>query len=237
MPSDYKIGIDIGGTHIRFVLVKGQRLVKKMIIDTPRKFTDFNNALNNTVWKLTSNGKHKINFVGFAVAGVVNNYTSDYCTNVPYLNGYDFAKALGFSDARHMSVDNDARSALWYELGNANYKKGIVLMITIGTGIGRALAEAGKVMTIKDFEWAEKWEQDYQKLQRNKELAQYLAYKLWPILVKYQPSKIIFGGGVVGKRPELPKEIYKCWQDVGYDGKVYKSKANDYAGALGAAIL
>ncbi len=236
MVSEYKIGIDIGGTKIRLVLIKGKRLVNKLTIETPKKLKDFNQALNAGVWKLTGNGKHKIFFVGFAVAGVINNSVVDYSQNIVYLNGYNFAQALGFKDGRHMSVDNDARAALWYELKNSSFKKGIVLMLTIGTGIGRALAEAGQVKTIKDFEWPEKWEPDYQKLQRSKELAPYLAYKLWPIIKKYQPRRIIFGGGVVSKRSDLVKEITKYWKQVGYEGKVYKARPNDYAGALGAVL-
>lgn len=237
MAVDYKIGIDIGGTHIRFVLVRSHKLIKKLIIKTPRKLKDFNNALNSGVWKITSSGQHKISYVGFSVAGVVSNYTVDFCTNAPYLNGYNFAEALGFSDSRHMSVDNDARSALWYELQNTKYKKGIILMITLGTGVGRALSQNGQVQLIKDFEWAEKWESEYQKIQRRKELGQYLSYKLWELITKYQPRMVIFGGGVVGKRKGLIKEIAQSWRVAGYDGQVCQSKSNDFAGALGAALL
>lgn len=236
MTAGYRIGIDIGGSNIRFVLVKGKKVVKKNIIATPKKFKEFNSILNKTVLGLTSNGKNKIDFLGVAVAGVVHDYMVDYCTNVPYLNGYDFAKAVGFSDPRRMTVDNDARSALWCELRNNRYKKGIVLMLTIGTGIGRAISESGEVKVIKDFEWAEKWERYYQKIQRTKELGVYLAYKLWPLLQKYKPSKIIIGGGVTGKRPELIKDMTKTWREVGYEGNVYKSKSNDFAGAIGAAL-
>ena len=39
---------------------------------------------------------------------------------------------------------------------------------TVGTGIGRAFAENGKVKKIKKFEYPEKWEKQYQKIRDKK---------------------------------------------------------------------
>lgn len=188
------LGLDIGGTKIR--AISGRKFLE---FDTPEDKREFIKILK----KFSSAEK-----VGIAVAGVVKGTKIKTSPNIKYLKNFDFKKIFPKAVLR---VDNDARFFLRERIRKFGARR--VLAFTIGTGIGRAYAEKGKVKKIKKFEYPEKWEREYQKIRDRKDyekLAKFLGKKFSVLIKKYKPEAVVLGGGVLKKRgfyPKLKKEL------------------------------
>src|SRR3989304_2590142 len=97
------------------------------------------------VVKKFAKGDIKIKNIDVGAAGIIGKNKIIFSPNIPYLKNFDFRGVFpGFS----VKIDNDARVFLRDEL-KAGGKDKIVMAFTIGTGIGRAFAENGKVEKIK----------------------------------------------------------------------------------------
>lgn len=228
------IGFDIGGTHIAAVAISDKRIIKKTILNTPKSKPALVLIIKKIAQKFGDGESDKI---GIAVAGITSGTVLKKAPNIPYLNNFDFGKI--FPKPYIIRVDNDARSFLRANLFDKPEKTSIAF--TIGTGIGRAYADKGKVKTIKKFEYPEKWEKQYQKVRSTKstgELAEYLGTKLSAIVKYYNPEQIIIGGGVVrgrGKKFVLMLKKYFRLNRVNVPVKIAPRKA--FAGAFGSALI
>ncbi|OGF66461.1 hypothetical protein A3I27_01655 [Candidatus Giovannonibacteria bacterium RIFCSPLOWO2_02_FULL_43_11b] len=216
------LGIDIGGSNIRGIC--GNKFLE---FNTPKGEKEFIKILERFPRGYT---------VGIGVAGVVDGTKIKISPNIKYLKNFDFSAIGGpVFGGKRLKVDNDARTFLRAELVRHSVSnKDRVLGITIGTGIGRAFAENGKVKKIKKFEYPEKWEKEYQKIRDSKndqKLAEYLRGKLNLIIDKYKPGAVILGGGVLGRRGFFEK--IKRYLRV----RVIKARFGAKAGAIGAAML
>src|SRR3989344_870090 len=121
--------LDIGGSKIR----AGRKEFR-----TPKNRKSFASLL-----KKFSDAKR----VEIGVAGVISGTRVVFSPNIPYLKNFDFQKIFPKTILR---VDNDARVFLHAKLETwkSDFQKEVrlprrVLAFTIGTGIGRALAEKG----------------------------------------------------------------------------------------------
>ena len=172
--------LDIGGSKIR----AGRKEFR-----TPKNRKSFASLL-----KKFSDAKR----VEIGVAGVISGTRVVFSPNIPYLKNFDFQKIFPKAVLR---VDNDARVFLRERAKKVRAKR--ILTFTIGTGIGRAYAEKGRVKKIKNFEYPEKWEREYQKIRDRKDyekLAMFLGEKFSVLIKKYKPEAVVLGGGVLGKR-------------------------------------
>jgi predicted NBD/HSP70 family sugar kinase len=136
-----------------------------------------------------------------------------------------------------LRVDNDARTyaRAEYNIGAGKGAKRI-LMITLGTGIGRAYGENGKIKNLKIFETNESWEKEYQKIYEKKALAEFLGEKLAPIIKYLNPEIVVLGGGVVQKKGYF-EVIKKALSNRVAKLEIKCSKLGKFAGAIGAAML
>ena len=115
--------------------------------------------------------------VGIGVAGVISGTRVIKSPNIRYLKNFDFREIFPKVVLR---IDNDARVFLGERIGRFGGRR--ILAFTIGTGIGRAYGEGGKVKMIKKFEYPVSWEKEYQKIRDSKDdrkLAEYLGKKLF----------------------------------------------------------
>ena len=194
----YKLGIDIGGTKIKAILWNGKKNNSVFSTKTPKTKKEFIKILKIAVKKLARGGI-KIKSICVGVAGIIGKNKIIFSPNIPYLKNFDFRGVFpGFS----VKIDNDARVFLRDEL-KAGGKDKIVMAFTIGTGIGRAFAENGKVKKIKKFEYPEKWEKEYQYIRDYKTssaLIKFLTEKLGAIIKKYNPQIVFIGGGILKRR-------------------------------------
>lgn len=179
------------------------RALKSVSARLPKNLTDFEVLFKLFIKKLQP-VHDQVRGVEVGIAGVVSGHRVLGCRNIPWFRKYDFRRLV--PKKYKLVVDNDARMFLRQQLSSgAAGRAKRVLALTIGTGIGRAYAENGRVKKIKAFEHAETWEREYQRLRFRspKFLAIFLAKKFKPIIKKYQPEVIILGGGVLAKKRGL----------------------------------
>jgi glucokinase len=138
------MGFDVGGTKTAWGTFdeKGNKL-KSGRFATPKTKDAFLDAL------VDINTTHKPVVVGIGIAGTINSEHTGtlICTNIPHLSHLDIAAVLKERCDTRAVVDNDARCALIGEvwLGNAQDITSAVL-VTLGTGIGGAVMQKGKVL-------------------------------------------------------------------------------------------
>ncbi len=216
------IGIDIGGSKIRAVLWDGKRAVKAQEFKTSKNLTAFKKLLGDIL------KSYRAEKAGIGAPGVISGNKILFCPNIKYLKNFNISQ-FRYRTSK-LRLDNDARC-----FAQAEYKdKRTTFFLTLGTGIGRAVAKNGRVLKIKKFEYPDKWEKGYQKirdLKNNRALANFLAKNLKGRFNEYNPAIIIVGGGV-SKRKGFLAELQKTLRLP-----VKKSKLGKNSAAIGAAML
>ena len=225
------IGIDIGGTNIRGILWNGKKILRSFALPTPKTLKNF----QKLILKLGSNTSPIK--IGIGVAGRISGTKVISATNIKYLKNYNFSTLSG--PTAKCVVDNDARcfAHAEYNIGAGKDSKRM-LMVTLGTGVGRAYVKNGKVLKVKRFEYAEGWEKKYQKIKDKNKLAKFLSEKLAPIIYALDPEIVVLGGGVTDKKgyfEAIKKQLQLSSSEAKYELK--RSKLGKFAGAIGAAML
>ena len=150
MPQAQKaIGIDLGGTHIKAVLLDSEgKVLKKMHVptDDDKEEAPWKAAIKACFLELKEDISPELPIVGISAPGVPNK-TFSAIANMPGrlegLEGFVWADYLGLEQ---LPVVNDAVAALIaeYHFGAGKGYENLVL-ITLGTGVGGALMINGKI--------------------------------------------------------------------------------------------
>jgi polyphosphate glucokinase len=236
------LGIDIGGTGIKGALVdinKGVFTTERFRLKTPQPSTP--QAVADTLKEVIDHFDWK-GKVGIGFPAIVRHDVAQSAANI-----HEDWKGLHlsefFSEHVHlpMTVINDADAAglAAMEFGTGNGHEGVILFLTIGTGIGSALFLDGKLIPNSEFghlffnnKIAEKFVS--KKARKEKYSAEeWGAY--WNEYVQYleriiSPDLIILGGGGSKRFEEI--EPY-----LNVDTKVVASKLLNSAGIIGAALF
>ncbi len=136
------LGIDIGGSAVKGAPVDtqtGRLLAERFRIETPTRLTP--RAMARTVAAVVAHFKWR-GPVGIGFPGVVEGSTIRTAANLhPGFIGLDGAKLFRAATGRRVSLINDADAAGLAELrfGAGRRRKGTVLVLTLGTGVGSAL--------------------------------------------------------------------------------------------------
>ncbi|HEY5155509.1 MAG TPA: ROK family protein [Acidimicrobiales bacterium] len=148
------LGIDIGGTGIKGAVVDtatGEFTVERLRIDTPQPATP--DAVSGVVSRITEHFAWT-GPVGCTFPGVVKHGVIRTAANVDHawidLSAADvFAKATGCP----VAVVNDADGAGEAEarFGHEQARVGVVVLLTLGTGIGSALVVDGELIPNTEF--------------------------------------------------------------------------------------
>jgi predicted NBD/HSP70 family sugar kinase len=230
------VGLDIGGTHISAVVLSDKlKILSRKTVNTPSSKSKF----IGTIKFLVSKPGLKSPIVGIAVAGIVNGNTLKKAPNIPFLKNFDFQNV--FQKQEKIILDNDARAFLKGELNFGKVsKKSRTIGVTIGTGIGRAFGVGKNVNKIKQFEYPEQWEKQYQKSKNSrnyKKMIDILADGLAPLIKKYRPNLIVLGGGVIlNKKQKVTVPLVKIIKKFAIGKKIRISKLGAIAGAYGSAL-
>lgn len=236
----YKIGIDIGGTKIEAILWDGKKIREIFSAKTPKTKKEFIAILKTVIKNFFKNNK-KISGIGIGAAGIIGRNTIIFSPNIVYLRNFSFNDIFPHVLIR---IDNDARVFLRGEMKliKRYSKNKNVLAFTIGTGIGRAFAGDGKIKKIKNFEYPEKWEKEYQNIRdckTNVKLIEFLADKLAMIIKKRKPEIVIIGGGVLRRKnffKYLKTELREKFKKTSIKVKLQETKS-EYSASLGAVLL
>jgi polyphosphate glucokinase len=239
------LGIDIGGTGIKGAPVNvktGKLLAERFRIPTPQP--SHPSALADAVEQIAAHFKYR-GPVGITFPGIVKNGVVTFGTNMaPEWSEADasaiFAKRLGHS----VTVVNDADAAGYAEMrfGAGRDKKGVVLMLTFGTGIGSALFCDGVLIPNTEFghlkirgKTAERRaservreDEDLSFKKWSKRVSEYLA-DLEPLL---SPELFIVGGGISKKADKFLPRLAAVTK-VPIEAAILQNNA----GIIGAACL
>lgn len=240
------IGIDIGGTGIKGALVdlkKGKLASERVRVDTPDggKPDDISRVVCDLINSLDPSGK--IQSVGICFPAVVIEGVTKSAANVSAeWIGLDadslFTKVTGRSV--HLINDADAAGVAEMKFGVGRKVKGLVMMTTLGTGIGTALFINGKLVPNTELGHIEIDGVDYEtKASYSAKERENLDWTVWSArLQKYysklealfSPQLFIVGGGV-SKQHELFLPLLKL------KAKIVPAELKNSAGIIGAALV
>jgi polyphosphate glucokinase len=238
------IGIDFGGSGIKAApvdLERGDFAAKRERIKTPQPSTP--EAVAEVMAELVSRFDETDTPVGVTVPGVIRHGEAFSAANIDKAwIGVDVDALLTKRLGREVHVVNDADAAGLAELryGAAKGHQGVVIVTTLGTGIGSALlyrgllvpntelghlevegydAEKRAASSIKDKEgltypeWAERLTVYYRTLER-----------------LFSPDLLVVGGGVSKDSDQFLHLI-----DIGTE--IVPAKLHNRAGIVGAAVF
>lgn len=236
------LGIDIGGSGMKGAMVNletGELTTERFRIPTPasRKPEDMTNVFKQIVEHFEYSGPIGCGFPTIIKHGVCKSVSN---LNKAWINVN--AEAL-FSEAcgNPVTVINDADAAGYAVMnyGIGKNEQGLVIMITIGTGIGSGAFYNGKLLP--NFELGQIPYKKYKKIEhyaadsiRTKED---LSFKVWGkrlnkflglVDVIVCPDLIILGGGVSKHYDQYEKQI-------NIETPVKPAELGNHAGIIGAA--
>jgi len=236
------LGIDIGGSGMKGALVNsitGEMLTERFRIPTPesRKPQEMAEVVEKIVQHFNHKGPVGVGFPTIIRHGICkskgNLHKSWLNLNVKEL----FSKATGLP----VTVINDADAAGYATMnyGIGKGKKGLVLMITIGTGLGSGAFFNGEL--IPNFELGQIPYKKYKKIENwaaaSAKENEGLSFKEWGkrfnVFLKYvdlliSPDFIILGGGTSKQFDE-----YKDYITI--ETPVIPAELRNQAGIVGAA--
>ena len=244
MTEEYKIlGVDVGASGIKGGIVDtrtGTLLTERLRLETPQPATP--KAMAQTFTELTRLHNWK-GLVGVGFPAIIKKGVAHSAANIDksWIRRSvrdTFSKASGLT----VSVLNDADAAGIAEItyGEGKDKLGVILMLTLGSGIGSALFLDGELIPNTEFghvflhdDIAEKYAansirkgKDLSWEEWGKRLNEYILHMERVV----SPDMIILGGGV-SKRFERYEEFLEPEQ-----AKIIPAKLLNSAGAIGAAM-
>ncbi len=244
MKAKYMMGIDIGGSGIKGAIVdikRGKAKTDKYRLPTPNPSTP--KAVAETIKQIADHfdwkGPIGVGFPGVMQHGVVKTAANIDSTWLDVNLEKLISKHIGVPCIALNDADAAGVAEMRYGAGKKN--KGLVVVLTIGTGIGCAMFTQGKLVPNCELghicmpggiEDAEKWTSDAARktfelewndwMTRLETYIKYVESLFWPDLV-------IIGGG-------LSKKLEKKGFSFKTQCKVVPAKLLNEAGIIGAAL-
>lgn len=139
----YNIGIDIGATNTKLVLLKGKEIIKKEKFSTPKEKERLIKTLESKINNFASDfSKSKIKKIGIGVPGPLDKKRAFIldAPNLKYLVNFPLAKIIEKDVKIKTVMENDVSCFVLAEakLGAAKGKQ-IIVGLTFGTGVGGAI--------------------------------------------------------------------------------------------------
>ena len=236
------IGVDVGGSGIKAAhvdLATGTATGRiRLVTPNPATPDAVAGTVATLIEQLGDDGP-----IGCTLPAVVVGGTVRTAAHIdPSWIGTHAAAVIGRATGRHCTVLNDADAAGFAEarFGAARGRRGVVLLVTVGTGVGTALLNDGVLIANSelghievDGKIADVWVSDATRVAKQlswkkwaERLDAYLAHLhsvLWPEL-------IVIGGGVV-------KHAEQFLDRVSPGCEVRIAELGNLAGIVGAALM
>lgn len=239
------LGIDIGGSGIKGAIIQtrtGELLTERHRIVTPNPATPF--AVADVIKQIAKHFGWK-GPIGIGFPAVVQAGVAKTASNIDKsFIGTDIEKLFSEVTGCKVHIVNDADAAGFAEMkfGAGKGNKGLVLLITVGTGIGTVLFTQGKLVPNTEFGHVilpngltgEKHSSDAVREKQKlswKEWAQRFNEYLLHMEFLLSPDLIIIGGGA---SKEEEKEHF--FQYFTIKTKIVTAKLQNQAGMVGAAV-
>jgi len=144
--TPHYIGIDIGGTLVKGVLIDEEKVVEQTTRNTKGGKKMWQNTVAEVFWSLTEKTTAAIEGIGLSAPGIADRDSRKIISMPGRLAGledFNWSKFLN----QNVHVINDAHAALIAEStwGAAKYESNVV-MLTLGTGVGGGLLIDGKLV-------------------------------------------------------------------------------------------
>lgn len=141
---DFSMGIDIGGTNIKGVLISDNKIVLKHTIQTHDGIENWQEQVR-VLYDILANDTEKIDSIGLSAPGIANkdnNAIAFMPGRLQGLENYQWSDLL----QKKVYVLNDAHAALWAEAQwGVGKKVANIVMVTLGTGVGGGLLIDGQL--------------------------------------------------------------------------------------------
>jgi len=242
MKRDAAFGVDIGGSGIkgaRVDLAQGRLVSERIRIETPQPATPeaVLQTVADVVQRASWRGPVGCTFPGIVKRGVVrsaNNLDRSWL-------GIDVDRVLGERLGRAVTVLNDADAAGLAEVtyGAGRNHKGVIVMLTFGTGIGSALLINGRVVANSELGQLEiRGKRAERRASERVRERKGLSWKAWAKRVQellsqiellLSPDLFIIGGGV-------SKDAEKFLPHLETHAAVVPAALQNAAGIVGAAL-
>lgn len=235
-------GIDIGGSGIKGAPVdtqSGELLEERVRIKTPKPATP--EAIVDTAVEVVREAGWE-GSVGCGFPAVVKDGVVRTAANIDKAAiGFDLGEALRREMGSPVSIVNDADAAGLAEVrwGAGRDENGVVLMLTLGTGIGTSLFAGGRLVPNTEFGHIEVRGEDAEYRAADsarkrddlswKEYAKRLDEYLHRIEFLLWPDLIVIGGGI-------SKKSEKFFPHLTARTKVVPAEMHNNAGIAGAAL-
>jgi polyphosphate glucokinase len=236
------VGVDIGGTGIKGAPVNlgtGELTAERIRIPTPTPSTP--EAVADVVKELLDQIKVD-GPIGLTLPSVVLDGVVRTAANIDQAwLGTDAAELFGKATGRKVAVVNDADAAGIAEVrfGAGAGRSGVVILVTLGTGIGSGLFVDGTLVPNTELGHlhlhhgdAEDWAADSARERDDlswKDYAERLEHYLEVVQALFWPKLIIIGGGI-------SKKADKFLPFIKVDAEVVPATLQNEAGIVGAAM-
>jgi polyphosphate glucokinase len=241
--AGHTIGVDIGGTGIKGAPVDaatGELTADRVRIETPRPATPdaIARVVGEVIERIGVDGP-----VGLTLPAVVRGGVVRTASNIdPAWIGTDAAASFETVIGRPVGVVNDADAAGLAEMrfGAGRGNAGVVIMVTLGTGIGSAVFVDGVLVPNSELghlplhggpaeDWAAESVREGEDLSWKK-WADRLEVYLGVLERMFWPDLIIIGGGV-------SKKADKFLPHITLDTEIVPATLLNNAGIVGAALF
>ncbi len=235
------IGVDVGGTGVKAGLVDlaTGSVSGRIRVETPQPATP--EAVSSTVSTLVAQLDHP-GTIGCTLPAVVVGGTVRTAAHIDPSWIGTHAAALFNRATGHSSVvlnDADAAGVAAARFGAARERLGVVVMVTIGTGVGTALLNAGVLVPNSELghlevqgKLADTWASEVTRQQKHlswKQWAGRLEIYLSKLHEVLWPELIVIGGGVAKHADEFIDRV-----DPGCEVRV--AELGNLAGIVGAGL-
>ncbi|HPP67441.1 MAG TPA: ROK family protein, partial [bacterium] len=142
------IGIDLGGTYIKYGLVtQSGDIIKKGMISTMAESGDRNVVIEQISIAIKSVWDNNIAGIGIGTPGIVDNRGNVYeAPNLPEWDNFNLKEIFEKKFNKNVIVENDANSIVWGEyLFGAGRGANTIVCLTLGTGLGGGVIIDGKL--------------------------------------------------------------------------------------------
>ena len=241
------LGIDVGGSGIKGALVDsetGEMVSERLRLKTPEAFgiEEVTETITRLISHFDFNGPVGVGFPAAVAQGVI--LTAPTAHHVPGWIGQAIDQRFSQAAGREVRVLNDADAAGLAEIrfGAGRAIDGVVITVTLGTGVGAGLfmdgrlvpnLEIGKLYLASHEDVVEQYMAGRIRKEQNlkwKEYAQRMKEFCLHVEHVFSPSLIIIGGGVSkNHRKFLPDGELKRT-------RVVPASMQNEAGIIGAAL-
>lgn len=239
-----RLGIDVGGSGIKGAIVDtktGTLTTDRLRLKTPKPATPkaVIATINKLVKEFNYTGPLGVGFPTIVLDGTVRSAANIDDSWIDYPGERRIAKATG-CEVRLLN-DADAAGIAEMRFGAGRKKSGVVLILTLGTGIGSALFVDGKLVPNMELGHlylrgqavdAEDFASDRIRVEEGlkwKEWATRLDEYFHHLELLLSPKMIILGGGV-------SKKYEKFVPYLTVQAKVVPAELRNEAGIIGAAL-